>query len=402
MVFRSPDQSLGEAVTQLFESARRNEKSAPRKHHLVPSSYLKRWAIDDQIRVTETDNKNSYVTSPDKATRNTDFYSLSSEDLDNDEVPPLLIETMLSRIEGGAKEVIDVLIADGPRVLDERQALSLVTYLAFQVTRGRSFRRRISSMSNGMMLLMWGNLTDEGIADLIHMGGNEPDEESVRRFRGFIEEWKTGRWEVGPQPAAKVMQAAEQAEKLTFYFLTRPWRIYHSDLSLITCDEPVVPVARYRGDLRKEPGVATAGLIMFPLDPHHLLVMFHPGHALDDLALYPELIPEEASEVNLFLAAHSHRWLIEGPKRSLTKTLIVPRLPKDDVTFDKVASSTSSDTEGPREIIWSTVSTRWSEAFKVPPHPVDRWWRRARLPGLQDFPYEPEAMKEVLFNILPY
>ena len=73
MVFRAPDETSEEAVAALFESARNSEKSAPRKHHLVPASYLRRWAVHDQIRVTETDSRHSYTPSPEKAARETDF-----------------------------------------------------------------------------------------------------------------------------------------------------------------------------------------------------------------------------------------------------------------------------------------------------------------------------------------
>ena len=57
VAFRQPDETLDEAVAAMFERARRNENSAPRKHHVVPASYLARWQRDGQIRVTETDAK---------------------------------------------------------------------------------------------------------------------------------------------------------------------------------------------------------------------------------------------------------------------------------------------------------------------------------------------------------
>lgn len=39
--------------------------------------------------------------------------------------------------------------------------------------------------------------------------------------------------------------------------------------------------------------------------------MFHPGMILDEAALHTELLPSEAGQVNLFVAAHSDRW--RGP-----------------------------------------------------------------------------------------
>ena len=51
-------------VAAMFERARNNEKSAPRKHHVIPASYLARWERDGRIRVTETDSKRTYTPSP--------------------------------------------------------------------------------------------------------------------------------------------------------------------------------------------------------------------------------------------------------------------------------------------------------------------------------------------------
>ena len=58
---------MDEAVAALFESARKSEKSAPRKHHLVPASYLVRWEVEGLLRVTETDTKKSYLNSAENA-----------------------------------------------------------------------------------------------------------------------------------------------------------------------------------------------------------------------------------------------------------------------------------------------------------------------------------------------
>lgn len=45
-----PDE-LEAGVAALYEAARKNEESAPRKHHLVPASYLARWATDNRLRM---------------------------------------------------------------------------------------------------------------------------------------------------------------------------------------------------------------------------------------------------------------------------------------------------------------------------------------------------------------
>ena len=53
MAFRRPDETRDDAVAEMFERARNSKKgSSPRKHHLVPASYLERWAPSGQVRVT--------------------------------------------------------------------------------------------------------------------------------------------------------------------------------------------------------------------------------------------------------------------------------------------------------------------------------------------------------------
>src|SRR4051794_26435246 len=85
---------------KLLEDARRSaDQSAPRKHHLVPASYLRRWAEGGRIRVTQIEEKNSYLAAPEKAARETDYYRIEAPEISPDEVPPLLFETMLGRVE---------------------------------------------------------------------------------------------------------------------------------------------------------------------------------------------------------------------------------------------------------------------------------------------------------------
>lgn len=393
-----PAVELNEAVEALFERARRNVRSAPRKHHLVPASYLTRWALRNRVRVTETDSKYSYVAAPDTVARETDFYSLASDDLDDHHIPPLLIETILGELEGSAKPTIDVLLKHGPCGLDPEQALSFAMFLGFQITRGRAFRTTLMTMANAGMLLQFGGLTDADIAARIRAGGEEPTVEAVADARRSLEDWKSGRYYVGPQPAAQAGHAAELAVMLPFHLLARRWRIYHSRLPLITCDEPVVPVAAPRGDLRHEPGVAAAGALLMPLDPHHLLVMFHPDLVLDDAALYAELSPTESDQVNLFVAGHSVRWLFERPDGTRTKTLLVPRLPAEPVTTERVGDPVRTGDDMTRELVRLIGRTRWSGPIPPPSRPVDRWWAHSHGPGWHDFAYDPDQMAHALFN----
>src|SRR5664280_680724 len=344
MVFRREDETLEAAAEAVFESARQAQKQPSRKHHLIPASYLKRWAVNGQVRVTETDSHRSYLVSPEKAARETDFYSLASENLDSNELPPLLVETILSRVEGAAKGIIDRLIVLGINTLSFDDALTFALFLAFEVTRGRAFRHKLMAVSNSGMLRMWENIADEGIAAHLKAQGVDSGPEAVARIRSALDHWKAGNLTFGPEMAAQVAMVTESAEVFRMNFLALRWRIFTSQLPLITCDEPVVLIPRPRGSRKEEPGLASAAATIFPLDPHHLLVMFHPYLDLDELALMPELLPTESDEINFEIAAHSNRWLFEQPPNQCTATIHVPPHPQSRSLMEDI--EVANDPEG--------------------------------------------------------
>ncbi len=396
----NPD--LDRAVAELFESARRSDRSTSRarKHHLVPASYLVRWEEAGQIRVTETDSKHTYLNRAEVAARETDFYRMESEDLDSEEIPPLLFETILGRIEGAGKPAIDRLIDCGMDALEPPDVSALSQFLAFQIARGRARRREILDMANKVMLIQYGNISDEGIRRLLRKQGKKATSEEVGSMREFIDAWKAGRYVIGPQPAARVALASLAAEATAMTLLGRRWRIYQATCPLITCDEPVVAVGGPRQDRRAILGVGTAGVVIFPLDPFHLLAMFHPGlHPglyLDAVGLHAELLPSEVDELNLQLAAASDRWLFERSTKRRTTTLLVPPWPRDSTVFEEIRFVNEPD----RAILREFRPSRWPTFGQAPPPPVERWWRHADLPGDHDRPIVWEEMEYALYNSL--
>src|ERR1700688_2673718 len=91
--------TIEEELEALFKESRSNVRT--RKHHLVPASYLRRWTRDGQLNVTDLpESKKTYSSSAETAARVTDFYAIRDEQIDEDELPPMLMETMLAKIEG--------------------------------------------------------------------------------------------------------------------------------------------------------------------------------------------------------------------------------------------------------------------------------------------------------------
>ena len=142
--------------------------------------------------MTETDSRHSYLSSAEKAARETDFYRVEAEDLDSQTTPPLIFETILSHVEGSGAASIELLLTDGLAAMGQHDRLVLAQFLAFQVARGRARRREILESANKMMLLLWQHATDDDLAERIRANGSEPTPERISEMRHVIENWKAG------------------------------------------------------------------------------------------------------------------------------------------------------------------------------------------------------------------
>lgn len=165
------------ALRELLEEARRSgeTRSAARRHHLVPVFYLTRWADSGKIRVTNIDEGKSWVTSPKKAASETDYYRIESPDLDPEEIPPLLFEVTLSKIEQWGADFIEAAVEDpvGTARDDEIRVLFSL-YMAFQFVRGRSYRAFASASVTDFFKHTYGEITDEGIRYALREKGLDP------------------------------------------------------------------------------------------------------------------------------------------------------------------------------------------------------------------------------------
>lgn len=363
------------AFRQLMEEAKRNAAgSPPRKHHLVPRSYLQRWAEPDdkgrdRVRVTEVDEHRSYCPAPDQAARETDFYRLEHPDLDPDTVPPLLFETYLSKIEGQAVKAIDGLIEHGdPSELGAETFVLFAMYLGLTVTRGREFRARAHQILAEGYKLLYADVSDKTIVQKLRDRGIEPTDELIAQHRMFLNGLQTGETVARVTTAQLVVQSADMAEDVAERFVHRNWLVYKTPPILVTCDEPVIRVAGPGAPRGEKGGVESSGAVLFPLDPSHLLVMFHP-----DMDPQGPLVLDhvETAEINREIIAGSTRWAFERPCRNIAERLIVPPLPPE-----------AMKTEGPLpqvvgakgDLYRQYAPTRWQSEPYILPWPVGRWW----------------------------
>ena len=362
-------------VVRLVEQARRlaDSESAPRKHHLVPRSYLKRWAEDEKIRVTDVEKGTDYKTSPAKAARETDYYSLAAEGLDPDELPPLLFEVLLDQIERWGVEGIEHLL-EMPLRPDPQVTARFTWFLGMTMTRGNSMRHRLRMVAQETMRVAYGGVTRDGVRSMISAAGDTPTDDDVDESMAFIEKIRAGTVRMTPQEAALVGLAANLSFRLGEELIRRPWTLFETPKVLVTCDEPVVTVGGpgHRRDERA--GLETSGVVVFPLTPGLVLVMFHPvraarlGVPLDHLPV-AELELPEVHELNREIAMNCHRWIFERPTKRVGPRLQVPPDPGSAVFEERPDLQAIDHPEG--EVIRVYGNTRWPPGA---PWPVDAWW----------------------------
>jgi hypothetical protein len=350
-------------LKRLFDRAR-NPGSTPRKQHLVPGSYLARWSMCDQIRVTEVDTAKTYCVSPKQAARQTDFYNLSSPDIDPDELPPLLFEVLLSEVESWGKHAIDALLQTQPRDLDPEMMAHFTFYLALQMTRGEAFREQLRASSQQMAVLQFGEMTDEGIRHTLRKRGKPVTDEEVAKGRRALDQLKSGDLRVVPADAFMTGLAGRVAYDLGEHLLAREWVVWQAPPILFTCDEPVV-ILGGPGEARDERvGLEGAAVVAFPLAPNAVLVMtpyeLPPGR-LDHV---------EVAELNREIAASATRWVFERGDRRASTVMSVPPLPTPRTRTEEVRIA-----DPHRRLVRHYRPSRWAGQLDPPDWPVARWYR---------------------------
>ncbi|MEU0646147.1 DUF4238 domain-containing protein [Streptomyces umbrinus] len=354
----------------LLESAKRDQAggSAPRKHHLVPASYLRRWEEGGKIRVTHVDRKKSHLASAGTAARETDYYRIESPEVDPEVVPPLLFEKMLGEVEGMSVEIIDLLISQGPEALSPDQRAKFSLFLAFQITRGHSFRVANRLMVGDFFKLKYENVTAEGVRRFLIDAGMPSNTADIEAAYAALKEVSSGDVVIQPQDASIVAESGTLALQVGEHLFARNWHKFTTVPILITCDEPVVLLGGPPRDRRERAGASTAGIVFFPLNPSNLLVMFHPRfHPWGS----PELDRVETAEVNREVMAATSRWAFEKPSRHVTERM---PLPPAVAPFKREGPYPMAG-DSNQQLFRIFRPTRWASAAPpLPPWPVSRWW----------------------------
>ncbi|GAA2376073.1 hypothetical protein GCM10010404_34870 [Nonomuraea africana] len=344
------------------------------------------------MRVTVVDDPRSYLSSPEGAARETDFYRIEHPDVNADEVPPLLFETILSQVEDNAKNAIDDLIKyRDARTLDPERFAFFVWHLALSITRGKAFRAEQQELLTDLYRLQYSRVTDDGIRARLLDHGVDPTPETVAIHREFLDDLQAGHVRAEKPIASVIASSGQMAEVIGERLFQRSWAVYETPPILVTCDEPVIILGGPGSPRGERAGVESAGVVMYPLSPSDLLVLFHP-----DLRPYgpPVLDYVETAEVNREIIAGASRWAFERPSRKITQGLRVPPAPERPFMREGPLPQIEG-AEG--ELYRSFKPTRWRDETLAPEWPVARWWwgwRARRVPRLESMsPGERVAIK---------
>lgn len=354
----------------LLESAKRDQAggSAPRKHHLVPASYLRRWEEDGKIRVTHVDQKKSHLASAGTAARETDYYRIEAPEVDPEVVPPLLFEKMLGEVEGMSVEIIDTLIEKGPDALSPQQRAEFSLFLAFQITRGHSFRVANRLMVEDFFKLKYENVTKDGVRQYLIDADMPSGASDIEAAYATLKEVSSGDLIIQPQDVSIVAESGTLAVQIGEHLFTRNWHKFTTMPILVTCDEPVVLLGGPPRDRRERAGASTAGVIFFPLNPSNLLAMFQPHFQPWGP---PELNQLETAEINREIVTATARWAFEKPSRHVTERMPVPPA----VAPFKREGPFPMEGSGNQQLFRTFRPTRWANALPpLPPWPISRWW----------------------------
>lgn len=326
-----------------------------------------RWESRGGLWATDLILKKQFKTNAKSVARETDFYRVDDDEVDPEVIPPLLVETLLSKVEGLAIRVIDALIADGAESLDGPERVVAATYVATQIVRGRHHRAAMRCLATGVTRYTLGELDANQARE--RLGADLTDDE-VGEYLRVHEEIKSGVITVVPTQSSAIGMALSVIDEIAKHLFGRWWVVYESQAPLVTSDEPVVLLGGKGVTRSMTPGVGPAGVVFFPLDPHHLLVMFDRNMPLDDEAFVPVLTPDEAREINLELYASAHRIVItDGAAKSAPS---VPPLPPPVAEAIVESQVPVVNVQGAFTLHMFHPS-RW---LYVPdqPLPVARWW----------------------------
>lgn len=303
----------------------------PRRQHVVPEFYLRRFAdTDGQVVMTDKRDARRIRTSVDAVMVIKDFYTV-----DTTSGKSYAVEIWLSQLEGRAAESLRK-IDGGEFPLKSREDHDvLAVYIAFQLARGNEFHDLLETAAQAMTEAMTIALTSHPEAMRLAMEGafgTQPSDAEVHEQRKALREALEQKRITTTVPrSTAVGEMIAIAPEIAKVIAQRSWILLRSkDARFITSDVPVGMIGGTFPDGRRMPvGVMTATEISFPIDSFNCILMDKPRQA--------EGVVHVPDDVVLTLNARQH----------LMARRFTFQHPGDPFVFDQRAAAAAM--EAPRE-----------------------------------------------------
>lgn len=294
--------------------------SEPKRHHLLPAFYLARFAdAKGHISVHSRATGKTFVTSVSNACVEAGFYTLPSAEQKEAGV----VESTLSRVEGTAARVVkQITLGDFPLGDEDRSGFAV--FMGLQMTRGRRFRHQIEAIGDIYMKIQFSNLTRNDVRNKLQSAkGRPPTDEEIGAAMYAVQNINKVRF-TPPKNDSLRMMLELAAKELAPRLATMQWNLLYSRKPrFLTSDEPIVPWKEQGANADDMGyGIANADQVLFPLDPHHSLMLTHHVSSPDRYFVV------ESTDVrfqNRLVASECYELVFFRPKTNLMKGIQLPR-----------------------------------------------------------------------------
>lgn len=284
----------------------------PRRHHLVPKFYLRRFARNEQIRVRSRDLTKSFINSISDASVRTHYYSVELSD--GTRSPQ--VEQALAKVEGAANKII--LGMDEGRLPTGEDKKTFSFFLALQMTRTQAQRNSLDSKGTAVIRRLMQIAPIDLATDVFREKHKRaPNTEELKESRDRIRK-AADATTLSYTSNAHIETMIESAKYLAPFLARRAWCLMDFDRPLLlTSDSPVLPYSPPSELGFWGVGVANARFVCYPLDPRCALFMFNTESSAQTIQL-PRMhgSEEEARGMNFDIAFQAEEWIFQHPDLS--------------------------------------------------------------------------------------
>lgn len=248
----------------MHKESRPTPQGLKRRHHVVPESYLRRFANSEGlILVGDELKKEAFTVNPRNAAVMTDFYLAQMG-----EGPSDALEDWMGVIEARAASAF-TRIADHGQELSHLDREALANFIALQITRGPTYRQQI--LKTGRLEALTaasidGNTPDRVREFLRTTEGREPGEDEVTEM---AESLRAGELRFEAPKEVAILAALKSAAALVQPLADRHWSMFEiGPRGFVTSDNPAILVPPTHISVEN---VLFTEELLLPVDPRHAI-----------------------------------------------------------------------------------------------------------------------------------